>query len=76
MKRLTGGIWIKKFLDHVNNFVEETDDHKAYFYINHEFHTAAILNTLGVYEPHIPSYLSTVIFELHEIHNELYVKVC
>ncbi|KAH0568810.1 venom acid phosphatase Acph-1-like [Cotesia glomerata] len=75
MKRLTGGIWIRKFLDHVNNFVEKTDDYKAYFYINHEFHTAAILNTLGVYDPHIPNYLSTVIFELHEINNEIYVKV-
>ncbi|XP_057338080.1 venom acid phosphatase Acph-1-like [Microplitis mediator] len=77
MKRLAGGVWIKKFLDNAYDFVHGMNTHqKAYFYMAHEFQIVGILNALGVYnKPHVPSYLSSVIFELHEIENTFYVKV-
>ncbi|XP_053597171.1 venom acid phosphatase Acph-1-like [Microplitis demolitor] len=76
MKRLLGGVWIKKFLDTAYDFKHETNtNRKAYFYFSHETQIVGILNTLGVYKPHVPSYLSSVIFELHEIDNTFYVKV-
>ncbi|CAD6231746.1 GSCOCT00014100001.2-RA-CDS [Cotesia congregata] len=76
MKRLVGGVWIKSFLDHADNFVNHvSSDQKANFFVASEMHVAAILNTLGVYTPHFPSYLSAVIFELHEINREFYIQV-
>ncbi|XP_057338075.1 venom acid phosphatase Acph-1-like [Microplitis mediator] len=76
MKRLLGGVWIKTFLNHVDDLLSGKSTRKnGYFYVYSEHHVAAILNALGIYRPHVPTYLSSVIFELHEIDNNFYVKV-
>lgn len=76
MKRLLGGIWIRNFLNRVQDLLSGKNiQRKGYFYFYSEHHVAAILNALDIYEPHVPSYLSLVIFELHEVDSKFYVKV-
>lgn len=78
MQRLLGGVWIKNFLNNTNEFINNNNSKKkiGYFYVGNEIQVAAILNTIGIFEPHVPDYLSTVIFELHDVDNEYFVKVC
>lgn len=76
MKRLLGGIWIKMFLDQIDDLLSgKNTERKGFFYASNEIQIAAILNTLKVYEPHVPGYASTVIFEFHQIDSQYYVKV-
>lgn len=76
MKRLVGGAWIKLFLDNTNDLINGINiPPKAVFYGSNEIQVAAILNTLDVYKPHVPGYASTILFELHAVNNEFYVKV-
>ncbi|CAD6231748.1 GSCOCT00001566001.2-RA-CDS [Cotesia congregata] len=76
MKRLIGGVWIKNFLNRTQDLLSGKNiQRKGYFYVYSEHHVAAILNALDIYEPHVPHYLSSVIFELHEVDNKYYVKV-
>ncbi|XP_015120215.1 venom acid phosphatase Acph-1 [Diachasma alloeum] len=75
MKRLMGGVWLKKFFNASEKIVNNEKTQKGFFYAGNEVHVAGILNTLGVYEPHVPGYASAVIFELHEVEGEFYVKI-
>ena len=51
------------------------EDRKMFLYSGHETNIAALLQTLGVYKPHVPEYTSAVIIELYEINTRHYVKV-
>ncbi|KAK0182659.1 hypothetical protein PV327_000773 [Microctonus hyperodae] len=76
MKRLIGGVWIEKFLKHINDFtINKNNQNRGHFYACNEIQIGGILNTLGVYKAHVPGYTSTIIFELHEIDEELFVKI-
>ncbi|KAJ8664800.1 hypothetical protein QAD02_006462, partial [Eretmocerus hayati] len=48
---------------------------KVNLYSGHETTIAALLATLGVYEPHVPQYTSAVIIEFYEQEFQYYVKV-
>ncbi|KAF7991965.1 hypothetical protein HCN44_010766 [Aphidius gifuensis] len=75
MQRLMGGVWLKKFIENSDNFINNRFKKVGYFYFGNEIHIAAILNTIGVYEPHVPDFLSTIIFELHLLNDKYFVKM-
>ncbi|XP_063978283.1 venom acid phosphatase Acph-1-like [Diachasmimorpha longicaudata] len=75
MKRLGGGVWLKKFFNASKKLIDNEKTPKAFFYTGNEMQVAAVLNTLGVYDSHVPGYASSVIFELHELERKFYVKV-
>lgn len=76
MQRLLGGVWIKKFIENSDNFMNNRSKKIGHFYVGNEIQIAAILNAVGVFEPHVPDYLSTIIFELHLLDDKYFVKVC
>ncbi|XP_048513018.1 venom acid phosphatase Acph-1-like [Athalia rosae] len=77
MIQLGGGRWVNDWLKNVDNYLNETSgsQQKALFYAAHETNIASILVALGVFEEHVPSYCSTIIFELSKVEEEYYVKV-
>lgn len=48
---------------------------KIFLYSAHEFNVAFMLQTLGIFEPHIPPYASYISFELHKINDDYGFKV-
>lgn len=77
LKRLTGGFWLKLWLDNINDFInfKTINYHQAYFYSGHDVNISSVLRALGIFESHIPPYNSAIMFELHKIKRKLYVKV-
>ncbi|XP_053989054.1 venom acid phosphatase Acph-1-like [Hylaeus volcanicus] len=75
LRQLSGGIWIQEWLKNVDNHINGTDTRKAFMYAAHELTIAPILVVLDNFDYEIPSYSSTVIFELHEDDNQYYVQV-
>lgn len=55
--------------------ISENKNRKILLYSGHETNIVAILQTLGVYKPHVPQYASTVIVEFYEWNSQYYVKV-
>ncbi|XP_031837653.1 venom acid phosphatase Acph-1 [Nomia melanderi] len=75
LKQLTGGIWILEFLKHVDDYLNQNDKRKAFMYAGHELNIASILVTLKNFDDEIPSYSSSLMFELHENDNQHYVQI-
>ncbi|KAJ8664796.1 hypothetical protein QAD02_006458 [Eretmocerus hayati] len=76
-RKLNGGkllLNIIRKIDAVKQNVSQVSP-KINLYSGHETNIAALLATLGVYEPHVPQYTSAVIIELHEQEFQYYVKV-
>lgn len=60
--------------DIIHNKVK--NERKINLFSAHESNVAALLSTLGVYEPHVPEYTSCIIIELLKDENDkYYVKV-
>ena len=76
MKRLNGGMLLRKFIENMMAYKTGFDQtRKIYLYSGHETNVAAVLQALGVYTPHVPEYSSAVFIELHEHNSKYYVKV-
>ncbi|XP_078050595.1 venom acid phosphatase Acph-1 [Augochlora pura] len=75
LKQLLGGVWIKEWLRHVDDHLNGNDNRKAFMYAGHELNIAAILVVLDNFDYKVPSYSSTVMFELHEDNNQHFVQI-
>lgn len=75
LKQLLGGVWLLEWLNHIDNHLNKNDTRKAFMYAAHELNIAAILTTLDNYDNEIPSYSSSLMFELHKQDNGYYVQI-
>jgi prostatic aicd phosphatase len=76
LKRLNGGMLIKKFIDNLNITGKRTIPRKMYVYSAHEINIAAFGRAHNISEPRLPDYGSAFIFEkLRDSSGELYVRV-
>ncbi|XP_076234505.1 venom acid phosphatase Acph-1 isoform X2 [Calliopsis andreniformis] len=75
LKQLLGGIWMREWLKHVDNYLHKKNMQKAFMYAAHELTIAYILVALDNFDYKIPSYSSTLIFELHEENNQHFIQI-
>ncbi|XP_014213880.1 venom acid phosphatase Acph-1-like [Copidosoma floridanum] len=77
MKRLNGGMSLRKVLDDMSVVMDEgaREKPKVHLYSAHENNIAGILQTLNLWKRVIPEYTSAVIFELYQENVEHYIKV-
>nr|ACA60733.1 venom acid phosphatase [Pteromalus puparum] len=78
MKRLNGGMLLRKFIDDMVLYSKGDKsivERKIELYSGHETNVAAVLQVLGLYYPHPPEYSSAVFVELHENDGVYSVKV-
>ncbi|EFN63832.1 Testicular acid phosphatase-like protein [Camponotus floridanus] len=76
LKRLNGGMLIKKFLENMNLKNESTNPRKMYVYSGHEINLAAFARAHNISEPRLPDYGSMFIFEkLRDKENNLYIRI-
>ncbi|XP_031774352.1 venom acid phosphatase Acph-1-like [Apis florea] len=74
-KQISAGIWIREWLNHVNDHISKKDTRKAFMYAAHDPNIACILSALDNFDNEIPYYGNILMFELHEDDNEYYVQV-
>ncbi|XP_031365171.1 venom acid phosphatase Acph-1-like isoform X3 [Apis dorsata] len=74
-KQISGGIWIREWLNHVDDYISKKDRRKAFMYAAHDLNIACILSALGNFNNEIPYYGNSLMFELHKDDNEYYVQV-
>lgn len=76
--KLLLGTLIRKIADDMLN--KANDDwvgkKKLFLYSAHELNIVSVLQTLKVWQPHIPEYSSAIILELREDRKNHYVQVC
>lgn len=60
---------------HQSNEDTTTRSRKIYLYVGHELNVYGILAWLGVLEPVIVNYGAYMIFEIHNLYGEHYIKV-
>ncbi|XP_067209826.1 venom acid phosphatase Acph-1 isoform X2 [Linepithema humile] len=76
LKRLNGGMLIKKFIDNLNITGKNKIPRKMYVYSAHEVNIAAFAGAHNISEPRLPDYGSAFIFEkLRDDAGELYVRI-
>lgn len=76
LKQLFGGTWLHEWLTHIDNYLNNTDSRTAFLYPAHEITLSTVLATLDNYDYQVPSYSSSLMFELHkEEDNQYYVKL-
>ncbi|XP_058795101.1 venom acid phosphatase Acph-1-like [Phymastichus coffea] len=75
LKRLAGGVLLRKMIDDMKNTREKKNSNKIHLYSGHELNIVMLLQTLGLYDDLIPQYSSAIIIELHEIKNKYFIKV-
>lgn len=76
LKRLNGGMLIKKFIENMNVKGEHINPRKMYIYSGHEVNIAAFARAHNIIEPRLPGYGSTFIFEkLRDENGNLYVRI-
>ncbi|KAL7295980.1 hypothetical protein TKK_0010538 [Trichogramma kaykai] len=75
MRRTNGGKLLHNVLSHMSDLERGQRAPKLGLYSGHETNVAAILQTLGLWYPHVPEYSSAVVLELHEKDSQYYVKV-
>ncbi|XP_008555403.1 venom acid phosphatase Acph-1 [Microplitis demolitor] len=75
LRRLNGGMFIRHFTDIMSKIVNNGTDKgpKINLFSGHETNVASLLNTLGIFEPHVPAYSSGVIVELLRNETDYYV---
>ncbi|XP_031774349.1 venom acid phosphatase Acph-1-like isoform X1 [Apis florea] len=74
-KQILAGIWIREWLNHVNDYISKNDTRKAFMYAAHDINIAYILSALDNFDNEIPYFGSSLMFELHEDNNEYYVQM-
>lgn len=76
LKRLTGGMLIKKFIDNINEKDKHSNPRKMYVYSAHEINIAAFAKAQNISEPKLPDYGSAFLFEkLQDDSGKLYIRV-
>ncbi|XP_011500130.1 PREDICTED: venom acid phosphatase Acph-1-like, partial [Ceratosolen solmsi marchali] len=77
MRRINGGKLLYKIVKELRNVKSGIADkrRKISLYSGHETNIVALLQTLGVYTPHVPAYSSAIIIEFYEQNSEYFVKV-
>lgn len=76
LKRLNGGMLIKKFIENMNLKNESTNPRKMYVYSGHEINLAAFARAHNISEPRLPGYGSMFILEkLRDEENNIYIKL-
>ncbi|XP_063973375.1 venom acid phosphatase Acph-1-like [Diachasmimorpha longicaudata] len=76
MKRLVGGTHIRYFLENLRNSIKEVEHRRLFISVGDEVTMMGLLTALQVYSyNHIPNYGSSIALEVHEIQNELFVRV-
>ncbi|XP_072757055.1 venom acid phosphatase Acph-1-like isoform X2 [Anoplolepis gracilipes] len=74
LKRLNGGMLVKKFTDNMN--AKSEDARKMYVYSGHEVNLAAFARAHNISEPRLPGYGSTFIFEkLRDKEGNFYIRI-
>ncbi|KAK0159310.1 hypothetical protein PV328_010200 [Microctonus aethiopoides] len=74
LRRLFGGMLLRNITDSMYDIVQNKvkNERKINLFSAHESNVAALLSTLGVYEPHVPEYTSSIIIELLRDENDKY----
>lgn len=76
LKRLNGGMLIKRFIDNMDMTGERKNPRKMYIYSGHEVNLAAFARALDISEPRLPEYGSAFMFEkLRNETGDLHIKV-
>ncbi|XP_044010439.1 uncharacterized protein LOC122854092 [Aphidius gifuensis] len=76
LKRLNGGMLLKNITESMIDKMRNINlKKKINLFGGHEFNIAALLNTMEIYEPHVPEYSSAIFFELLADNQDHYVKV-
>jgi len=76
LKRLNGGMLIKKFIDNIKEKNKHSNPRKMYVYSGHEVNIAAFARAQNISEPKLPNYGSAFLFEkLRDDSGKLYIKV-
>lgn len=76
LKRLTGGMLIKKFIENMDINEKQKNPRKIYLYSGHEINIAAFTRAHDIHIPKLPSYGSTIIVEkLRNMEGKLFIKV-
>ncbi|KAI4497965.1 hypothetical protein M0802_006789 [Mischocyttarus mexicanus] len=76
LKRLTGGMLIRQFIENMNINEERKNPRKIYLYSGHEINIAAFTRAHDIHIPKLPSYGSTIIVEkLRNIEGKLFIKM-
>ncbi|KAJ8951017.1 hypothetical protein NQ318_006402 [Aromia moschata] len=77
MRRMAVGYLLEKLVDDARSKIlgKENAGRKMYLYSAHENNIAELLISLGVFEPHIPTYGAYVIVEVHRINDVYGVKI-
>ncbi|XP_046742387.1 venom acid phosphatase Acph-1-like [Diprion similis] len=65
LKRINGGMWIREFIKNMDDAASGKNSTKMLFYMGHEINIAGLLSVLDSFYPHVPSFGSCVIAELH-----------
>ncbi|CAK9816396.1 Venom acid phosphatase Acph-1 [Anthophora quadrimaculata] len=75
MKRLNGGVIIKKFIDNIKVNEERDTPRKIYLYSGHEVNIAAVVRALNLTEPELPPYGCAIIVEkLRDQAGKVYIR--
>ena len=76
IRRLKGGPLAKQMIDNMDGLKSSGQkSYKFHMYSAHDDTVAAVMSTMDVFEPQIPSYASTFMVELHEDDGKRFVKV-
>ncbi|XP_014616757.1 PREDICTED: venom acid phosphatase Acph-1-like [Polistes canadensis] len=77
LKRLTGGMLIRQFIENMNITRNKRENpRKIYLYSGHEINIAAFTRAHDIHIPKLPSYGSTIIVEkLRNIEGKLFIKM-
>ncbi|KAL2740855.1 venom acid phosphatase Acph-1-like isoform X2 [Vespula squamosa] len=76
LRRLTGGMLIRKFIENMNINGKQTNPRKIYLYSGHEINIAAFTRAHDIHVPRLPTYGSAVIVEkLRNTEGKLFIKM-
>ncbi|XP_025075251.1 prostatic acid phosphatase-like isoform X3 [Pogonomyrmex barbatus] len=76
LKRLNGGMLIKKFIDNINGSNKGLNPRKMYVYSAHDMNIAAFAKAQNISEPKIPDYGSTFLFEkLRDNTGKVFIRI-
>ncbi|XP_043474697.1 venom acid phosphatase Acph-1-like [Leptopilina heterotoma] len=75
MKKLNGGMLIRKFINDMLAVKNGEIGKKLFLYSAHDITVVAVLQALGVYFSHVPKFTSATILELHQIKGDYFIKL-
>ncbi|XP_063903025.1 venom acid phosphatase Acph-1-like [Zophobas morio] len=75
LKQIGAGYLLQKILKDTQAKIKKQENKKLYLYSGHEMNVAFILNTFGVFKPHVPPYGSHILLEIHKINGEYGIKM-